>query len=151
MMRGKVIAQTTITGQQGVNLVERVVMEMGFVWYPTGSVEAGIDGFIELRDKTSEQVMNTLIAVQSKAVSGEFQNETPSGLDFYCTERDLDYWMKGNVPVVLVVSRPKTNEAYWVSVKDYFRDSERRASRKVHFDDLPPENWSTDNESPRGA
>lgn len=133
-MRGKVIAQTTMTGQEGVNLVERIVMGMGFVWYPTGSVEAGIDGFIELRDKTSETVTNTFIAVQSKAVGGNFANETDTSLDYHCEARDLDYWMKGNIPVLLVVSRPKTDEAYWLSVKDYFRDPARRLSRKAHFD-----------------
>jgi hypothetical protein len=32
------------------------------------------------------------------------------------------------------VSRPSAGEAYWVSVKEYFRDSERREARKVYFD-----------------
>lgn len=134
LMRSKVIAQTTITGQQGVNLVEQLVVEMGFIWYPTGSVEAGIDGFIELRDKNSEVVTNTFIAVQSKAVGKSFTNETESSLDFYCNEKDLDYWLKGNVPVLLVVSRPSTDEAYWLSIKDYFQDPAQRASRKARFD-----------------
>lgn len=135
-MCAKVIAQTTIVGQQGVNLIERIVMNMGFVWYPTGSVEAGIDGHIEIRDPQSGAVSNSFIAVQSKAIGREFSNETSLGFDYYCSQKDLEYWLGGNLPVILVVSRPSTDEAYWVSIKDYFGDPARRQVRKVHFDKM---------------
>ena len=39
----------------------------------------------------------------------------------------------GNAPVILVVSRPDSNEAYWISVKDYFRDPKIRKTRKISF------------------
>ena len=130
----KKIARTTLIGERGVNLVARTVMEMGYVWYPTGTVEAGIDGHIELRDAKTGEVFNSVIGVQSKATEGTFQNETATGFDFYFDERDLDYWLRGNLPVILVVSRPSFDEAYWVSVKDYFRDPTRRRARKVHFE-----------------
>jgi len=42
--------------------------------------------------------------------------------------------MQGNVPVILVISRPKTDEAYWVSLKDYFSDPQVRKQRRVIFD-----------------
>jgi hypothetical protein len=32
-------------------------------------------------------------------------------------------WVQGNAQVIVVVSRRDTNEAYWVAVKDYFRDA----------------------------
>jgi len=37
--------------------------------------------------------------------------------------------------VILIVSRKKTDEAYWVSVKDYFADPKRRAAhcRRTRF------------------
>ena len=41
--------------------------------------------------------------------------------------------MNGNAPVILIRSRPSTGEAYWVSVKSFFADPLRRASRKVVF------------------
>ena len=59
--------------------------------------------------------------------------ETESGFSFVCDERDLDYWLNGNAPVILVRSRPRTHEAYWVSLKEYFNDTERRKSRKILF------------------
>lgn len=36
--------------------------------------------------------------------------------------------------MILIVSRKKTDEAYWVSVKDYFADPKRRATLRVRFD-----------------
>lgn len=133
-MRRKKILQSDITGERGVNLVQRIVLEMGFLWYPTGGVEAGIDGVIELRDDVTGEVTNSIIQVQSKATKGGFTAETNDGFTYLCSEKDLNYWMQGNAPVVLVVSRPDANEGYWVSIKDYFKDLERRKTRKVHFD-----------------
>ncbi len=43
-MNAKKIHKNSLLGQRGINLIERRVLEMGFIWYPTGSVEAGIDG-----------------------------------------------------------------------------------------------------------
>lgn len=130
----KKIRQPDITGLTGVNLIERIVLEMGFLWYPTGSVEAGIDGTIELRDQETGEVFNSIIQVQSKAISGSFTSETPTSFTYLCKERDLTYWVQGNAPVILVVSRPRKEEAYWISVKDYFNDPNARQTRKVFFD-----------------
>lgn len=49
--RGKFISKNQITGQTAINLIERVVLEMGYTWSPTSSAtDAGIDGIIEIRD-----------------------------------------------------------------------------------------------------
>src|SRR5437879_1570402 len=77
--------------------------------------------------------MVLFIAAQSKATDA-FANESDTGLDFYCDERDLDNWLDGDLPVILVVSRANTGDAYRLSVKDYFANPSRRASRKAHFD-----------------
>ena len=129
---GKQIKQTDVTGQQGINLIEKMCLEMGYLWRPTG-LDAGIDGHIEIRLATGE-VTNCIIQVQSKATDRPFEGETPSSLEFRCSQRDLDYWLGGNAPVILVRSRPRTNEAYWVSVKDYFNDLSRRKTGKISFD-----------------
>jgi hypothetical protein len=128
----KKIGPNDILGELGVNLIQRICLEMGFVWYSTG-LEAGIDGYIEIRSE-SGIVTNCIIQVQSKATEGTFDAETPSGFEFRCSPKDLDYWIGGNAPVILVRCRPSTNEAYWVSIKDYFSDLNRRKSAKVVFD-----------------
>jgi hypothetical protein len=129
---GKQISQNDLTGQQGINLIEKTCLDMGFLWHATG-LDAGIDGYIEIRLETGE-VTNCIIKVQSKATERPFESETPSSLEFRCSSRDLDYWLGGNAPVILVRSRPSTNEAYWVSIKDYFSDLSRRKTGKIAFD-----------------
>jgi hypothetical protein len=133
LARRKKISRSDIIGDKGIALIHRLALDMGFVWNSTG-LEAGIDGYIEIRDETTGDVTNCILQVQSKATAAPFAGETDSGFHFVCEERDLDYWIGGNAPVILIVSRPDTNEAYWVSVKDYFRDPDRRKQRKVHFD-----------------
>jgi hypothetical protein len=128
----KKILKTALTGDLGVNLVQKVVLEMGFAWYPTGGTEAGIDGTIEILDVVTGEATNQVLTVQSKATS-EFTSETADTVDFVCKERDLAYWIRGNTPVILVYSKPRANEAYWVSIKDYFSDPKIRASRKIRF------------------
>jgi len=136
-MHSKQIPHRSIVGQQGINLLEKVVLDMGFGWHATNqSLEAGLDGFIEVRNPKTGEALNSVIFAQSKATEGEFAAETPSSLEFICDERDLDYWLKGNAPIILVRSRPKTNEAYWVSVKDYFRELSVRATKKIRFDKI---------------
>ncbi|HEU4587259.1 MAG TPA: DUF4365 domain-containing protein, partial [Gemmatimonadales bacterium] len=133
--RGKRIPDQSVIGQQGVTLVAQRVLSMGFLWHPTvGSFDAGIDGYIELRDRETGEALNGILQVQSKATTGKFTAETATGFAYVCDERDLAYWLQGNAPVILILSRPGANEAYWVAVKEYFSDPARRRSRKIVFD-----------------
>lgn len=135
MAAPKQIAQTSIVGQQGINLIERVVLAMGFTWHPTNSgLEAGLDGFIEIRNPTTGELYNSVIFVQSRATEGAFTAETADSFEYVCSERDLDYWLKGNAPIIFVRSRPKTDEAYWIPVREYFADVDKRNGRKICFD-----------------
>lgn len=134
-MARKKIGQSDIIGQQGINIIEDVVLEMGFLWYPTGGVEAGIDGIIEIRDFQTGEVTNCIIQVQSKATQKTLlQAENENSFEYRCEERDIDYWLQGNAPVILIVVKTSTREAFWVAVKDYFCDAKRRQSKKVTFD-----------------
>lgn len=132
---GKKITPQANIGQQGVNLIEQIVLRMGSAWHSlNASLDAGIDGQIELVDPDTHEATNAVIRVQSKATLRQFPNETDEGFDWPCDDRDLDYWMSGNAPVILVVTRPHLSEAFWVSVKDYFATPERRKAKRVRFD-----------------
>ena len=130
----KKISEQAIIAEQGVNLVARRVLAMGFAWHPTtAAFDSGIDGIIELRDRDTHDALNLIIQVQVKSTRGRWPRETDIDFDFLCEERDLNYWRQGNAPVVLVVVRAESNEAYWVSIKDYFRDPLLVKSRRVRF------------------
>ena len=134
MKHGKKVTQQSIIGQQGANLIEQIVFRMGYVWRATSIFDVGIDGEIEIRDPVTGEMTNTIIKVQAKATTKSFQAETDNSFEYSCTQRDLDYWLRGNVPVVLIICRPDTNEAYWISIRDYFTDTAVQKTRKVRFD-----------------
>jgi hypothetical protein len=126
----KKLSRQAILGQQGINLIEGVVLSMGSRWSVGGANEVGIDGYVELFDPATGEALGRTLGVQSKAVS-TFDNETRNGFTFRCDPRDVEYWTQGNLPVILIVSKPSTREAYWISVKDYF--STVKSGSTVHF------------------
>jgi hypothetical protein len=141
MVIGKTLTERQLLGGQGINLVERLVNEMGFVWRPTSTHDVGIDGEIEVRDPASGRMAGFIMKVQSKAVS-EWQGDNATTFCYYADAADIDYWQQANVPVLLIVSKPRTGEAYWLSVHDYLL-SMPKGTRKFEFskadDRLNPE------------
>jgi hypothetical protein len=131
----KRLTREQILGETAVQFIGRRFLDMGLPWHPTNApLDAGIDGFVEIRDVQSGEATNAWIAVQSKGRT-TLEKETATSFEFTCTPRDLDYWRRGNMPVLLVVSLPERNVAWWVSVKDYFRDDGARLqSRRIVFD-----------------
>lgn len=136
----KQIDQRDITGQKGINLIEKTVLGMGCLWHPT-NLEAGIDGLIEIRDPATGVVTNCILQVQSKATTKPFQAETDSAFSYYCRQEDLDFWLGGNTPVILVCSRPDDDQAYWVHVQERFQP--QRAGTPRRFDSTNHEISST--------
>lgn len=129
----KKISPQSIIGQLGANLIERIVLQMKCVWRPLLIFDVGIDGEIEICDPVTGEATNAIIKVQAKATKQPFQAETADSFEYLCEQRDLDYWLRGNAPVILIVCRPDTNEAYWVSIKDYFKELATQKTRKVYF------------------
>lgn len=108
------------------------MLEIGSRWTASGPNEVGIDGYIELFDPNSRQPLGVTVAVQSKVVTALTDNSKPT-FDYWCDADDLEYWLNGNTPVILVVSSPASNEGYWVSVKDYFKEWTPNSSTRVTF------------------
>ncbi len=130
----KTLPSRQVIGQQGINLIEKIVLGMGQVWRPTDVHDTGVDGEIEIRQPQTGEVSNCIVKVQSKATEKPFTAETDTGFEYVCRQKDVDYWLGGNVPVVLIVSRPKSEEAYWIHVNEYFKDSQKRKALRVFFD-----------------
>ena len=96
----KTISRTGVTGQKGVNLIEGVVLDVESRWTPSGPNEVGIDGYVELFDPASRNALGLNLAAQSKAASGVTADPRPT-FDFWCTPADVEYWLAGNMPVIL--------------------------------------------------
>lgn len=112
----KIIDDNAIVGRQGVNLVERTVLQMKHVWNPT-TVDAGIDGVIEFRDPATGAMSNLIVQVQVKSGDSYVRAETDTHFTFYADKEDLEHWRSANTPVILVVCRPNRDEAYYADVK----------------------------------
>jgi Domain of unknown function (DUF4365) len=130
--RRKTISAQGVKGQQGINLIESVVLAMGSRWTPSGPNEIGIDGYIELFDPNSHQSLGITVAVQSKVVNAIAENSNPT-FDYWCDRDDLEYWLNGNTPVVLIVSDLVSLQAFWVSIRDYFKEWTAASPTRVTF------------------
>ena len=76
---------------------------------------------------------NRHILVQSKASDAQFPGETEAKFHYICDDRDVDYWMKADEPVILVCSHPQAGDAWWAHVQGSFADPARRAKRRIDF------------------
>ena len=129
----KTVTRQTFIGEKGIALIERRCLEMGHLFHPR-RVDHGIDGHIDLVDPDSQAVLNLTLLVQSKAQDRRFSGETDDGFHYVCDQRDLDHWLSGNSPVILVFSHPESHEAWWVEVRAAFPDAVSRAARRVEID-----------------
>ncbi|TDX04035.1 DUF4365 domain-containing protein [Kribbella sp. VKM Ac-2566] len=132
-MTGKKFDQSSQTGDEGIALIHTRVLQMQHVWHERRR-DAGIDGQIEIRDPSTGEVANRFLYVQSKASNNPFPGESDVAFHYICDERDLDYWMRADNPVILVCSHPADGKAWWAHVQGWFADPARRASRRVDFD-----------------
>lgn len=130
----KKASKQAVIGEQGVALIARVVLGMGHLWHATTGTDSGIDGEIELRDPATAVVRNVRIGVQSKATTGKWAGETHTEFVYKPKPADIDYWLSSNQPVLLVCSRPSTDEIYWRSVQEWALDPAARATGLIRFD-----------------
>jgi hypothetical protein len=122
-------------GREGVQLIQRVLTTKRWLMTETTQEsDGGIDGYIEICDPGTGERTNLTVKVQSKATTLPWQAETADSFEYLVKEADLNYWLRGNGPVILVLTRPKDNEAYWVSIRDYFRTVEAKRSRRIVVD-----------------
>src|SRR5450756_1095420 len=113
----KTLSEQQLLGEKGVSMVSSVIFDMGFVWRANSALDAGIDGHIELRDPRTGAVKNQIIQVQVKATESPL-NHHDGYFDFRVEQRDLEYWLHGNLPVILAIAIPSRNEVYWVPIRE---------------------------------
>src|SRR6476659_8922098 len=101
----KKLSDQQIIGQQGALLGERLLSH-GLSFQPTSALDAGIDGFLELRDPAPGEVKAQFISAQLKTRKlGSFSEETGESFSYICDQKDIDYWSGSNLPVILIIAR----------------------------------------------
>ncbi len=125
----KRVTDSQILGELGETAVKKLVLEMGFIYEHRGRLEAGTDGFIELRDPYSGAPLGKVLGVQVKSTErGRYIREDDRGFEYLIRPDDLAYWRDTNYPVIIVVWRQSDGSAYWKDVTDGVKGEERRLS-----------------------
>lgn len=129
-VRHKTISQNQITGERGVAMVKERIHAMGFLFSTTGQTEAGIDGFIEVRDPTTGHVGARIVAVQIKTTeAARYTAETDDSLEYLCDAADVQYWQQGNIPVIVVLVRVADATLYWSPAPETGHPADRETRR----------------------
>jgi hypothetical protein len=126
----KTVTPQTLIGEAGITLIQQRALEMGYLFHPR-RVDHGIDGHLDLVDSRTGALLSLTLLVQSKARDAPFAGETETGFHYLCKPQDLDLWLAGNAPVLLIFSHPASGEAWWVDVKASFPTPQSRASRRI--------------------
>jgi len=106
-----------IIGRRGINCIDALCNEIGWIWRETPNSDVGFDGEIEIRE--GDDATAQIIKVQSKAGKSYIRNAKPDRFDYYADANHLEYWQGATNPVILVIYDPETETAYWVDVKNY--------------------------------
>ena len=123
----KRITNSQILGELGETAVKKLVLEMKFIYEHRGRLEAGTDGFIELRDPRTGAPLGKILGVQVKSTErGQYIREDDRGFEYLLKPEDLTYWRGTNYPVIIVVWRQSDASAYWKDVTDGVKGEERR-------------------------
>lgn len=132
--RGKRFPRSARVERRGVALVQSIVAEMGHIWREKSVSDVGIDGEIELVDQSNDRATGRLLMVQVKSRSS-LDERSDGTIRFTCTQEDIDYWLSGTAPVVLVLVSTDASEAWFKNLQVWFgEDPARRKSRTVAFD-----------------
>ena len=94
MAKGTSISRQQSIGERGRHLFSERVLAAGLSFHPTGPLDAGIDGFIELRDPQTGVVRAQYVMAQLKTKDdGTFNQESASSFLWSVGHRDLEYWL----------------------------------------------------------
>ena len=113
----KTVSDNQLLGELGETAVKKIVLETGFIYEQRGRLEAGVDGLIELRDPKSGAALGKLLGVQVKATAErKYIRESDKSFEYTLKSKDLGYWRKYNIPVIIVLWRQSDGSAYWQDV-----------------------------------
>lgn len=123
----KTVTENQLRGDLGETLVKAKFQRLGLVFEGRGRLETGIDGTVELRDRSTGRMLGKTIAVQVKTtMDGGYTRETETGFEYLLRAADLEYWHSNNLPVIVVLYRQADESFFWKGVGQAGPDEDRR-------------------------
>ncbi|WP_224043907.1 DUF4365 domain-containing protein [Paraburkholderia unamae] len=109
-------ARYSPTDRLGVNAVERIFLELGWIFREQHTTDVGIDAQVEICE--GGEPTGQIIALQIKSGVSYFDKENTDAYVFRGRTRHLEYWLKHSLPVVLVLYDPTRDTAWWCRVNE---------------------------------
>jgi Domain of unknown function (DUF4365) len=110
----KRVAGSYHTERSGVLAVAKIVYDELRWVFREQEQDFGIDAHIEV--VADYVATGKLIAVQIKSGKSYFAEEDSAGIVFRGKPEHLDYWLKHDLPVIVILYEPETGNAFWQSV-----------------------------------
>ena len=108
------MADRNQTERLGVNAVEGIFLQMGWIFREQTISDYGIDAHAEPREDGSPT--GQLIALQIKTGESYFRKRGDNFV-FYGERQHLDYWRRHVLPVFIVLHNPTTKQTIWQRVE----------------------------------
>src|SRR4051812_9415847 len=105
--------QTDHVGMLAV--AQKVHKGLGWIFRPQ-TPDYGIDALIEV--VTDCLPTGKIIAAQVKSGTSYFRNLKPDAITFRGQLQHLDYWLKHDLSVIVILYDPASDVAYWQSVTE---------------------------------
>lgn len=103
----------------GLNHIERQILLTGNVFRRFGDHDYGYDGLIETFDEHG-QTDNPIFNVQVKSTDVIQYSPQNDGFIIDLSRRDLEFWLKSFVPVLLILYDAQQEIAYFTDLQSYF-------------------------------
>lgn len=98
--------------RKGVTAVQSIVQnELDWIFREQPISDVGIDAMIEVND--NGMPLAQFIGAQIKSGKGNF-TKTQNSYRYYASNIHYNYWVKANVPVILIAYIFETSKAYWI-------------------------------------
>lgn len=123
----KPILESKFREWEGLDRISPTIHAMKCIYRELNKDDYGIDGEIEIVEKTSDgkghQTTGKIIKLQAK--SGISYIKQDSELSFFSPIRkdDLELWHQANYPIIYIVYHPQDDKLYWKDLKSYIRET----------------------------
>jgi len=106
------VTEQHFVDRQGMALIHSLtVNDLHWLFREQAVSDVGIDAHLEI--VLEGRPTGRLLALQIKSGESYFREAIAEGFVYRSDEAHLNYWLNHSLPVVLVICKPGTQEAYW--------------------------------------
>jgi uncharacterized protein DUF4365 len=107
----------TLIDREGVQLSGLIfTRDLKWIFREQSISDVGIDAIVEV---VSEGVpTGELLAIQIKSGDSFFREKEADRIIFRCDSDHLEYWLRCQVPVLLILYSPRENRCFWQAIND---------------------------------